>query len=89
VDLVPRGHPGDDRLEVQIYALRPQERRAMRRRLPPGDHLPHPRIHQLSGRRVEVRIGGRPAPVEADGIARGAVEGLTAEVTSAALWILV
>jgi hypothetical protein len=55
LDLVPRGHPGDGRLEVQVYALAAGERHAMRARLRSGTHLPHPRIHTASGRRVEIR----------------------------------
>jgi diacylglycerol kinase family enzyme len=58
-DLVPRGHPGDGRLEVQVYALRAGERAAMRRRLPGGGHLPHPRIVTSNGRQAQVRW---PAP---------------------------
>ena len=65
-DLVPRGHPGDGRLEVQIYALPPGQRRALRRRLRTGTHLPHPRIVAASGRRAEVRWP-RPRRVEVDG----------------------
>src|SRR6185436_13282717 len=41
-DLVPRGHPGDGRAEVQVYALTRRARRPMRRRLPTGTHVPHP-----------------------------------------------
>ena len=54
-DLVPRGHPGDGRVEVQVYAVRRGERAAMRSRLPQGVHLPHPDITQTSGRQVEIR----------------------------------
>ena len=53
-DIVPRGHPGDGRAEVQVYSLTRGERRAMRERLPLGTHLPHPRIRTASGRRIEV-----------------------------------
>ena len=66
VDLVPRGHPGDGRLEVQVYALRAGERTPMRRRLPGGAHLPHPRIVTTTGREVEIRWSA-PVPVEVDG----------------------
>jgi len=68
VDLVPRGHPGDGRLEVHVYALRPGERGAMRRRLPAGGHLPHPRIVTTTGLRAEVRWAA-PAALEVDGAA--------------------
>jgi diacylglycerol kinase family enzyme len=65
-DLVPRGHPGDDRLEVQVYALAAGERRAMRRRLPGATHLPHPRIVTGSGRSMTV-AWDRPMALEWDG----------------------
>ena len=64
-DVVPRGHPGDGRVEVQVYALARAERRPMRARLRDGTHVPHPRIRSASGRRVEIRGGGE---VEVDGI---------------------
>ena len=86
-DLVPRGHPGDGRVEVQVYALRPGERGEMRRRLRRGDHLPHPRIHAAAGARVDVTVEGRPLPVEADGLARGRAGRLTVEVVPAAVWL--
>jgi hypothetical protein len=70
-DLVPRGHPGDGRIEVQVYALGPGERRAMRTRLAGGDHVPHPRIAQASGRRVVVRWERGDRPLEVDGHPRG------------------
>ena len=68
-DLVPRGHPGDGRLEVHVYCLPPGQRRAMRRRLPSGTQVPHPAIRTFSGRTVRVRwaqqrpvaLDGRPA----------------------------
>ena len=88
LDLVPRGHPGDGRAEVQIYELARAERAAARRRLPQGTHVPHPCIHELSGRRVEVRIPGRPAPLEADGKPWGQVRGLSVEVLPEILWIV-
>ena len=55
VDVVPRGHPGDGRIEGQVYDVARRERAAMRRRLPLGTHVPHPRIRPLAGRRVEIR----------------------------------
>jgi hypothetical protein len=64
LDVVPRGHPGDGRAEVQVYALRPGERRAMRARLRTGTHLPHPHITQATGRRIEVGVPNRRVVVE-------------------------
>ncbi|MFO7591385.1 MAG: hypothetical protein R6X23_10915 [Acidimicrobiia bacterium] len=72
LDVVPAGHPGDGRLEVQVYALGPRERGPMRRRLPGAAHLPHPRILTGSGRSVQVD-GARPGTLEIDGATRGPV----------------
>ena len=78
LDLVPRGHPGDGRLEVQVYAVPPGERAAMRRRLATGTHVPHPRILERSGCVVEI-----------DGVLRGHERSLRVAVLPGALKILV
>ena len=57
-DLVPRGHPGDGRLEVQVYAVPRRQRREMRERLAVGTHVPHPGIRQTTGRIVDVALAG-------------------------------
>jgi len=91
-DVVPRGHPGDGRLELQVYAVRARERGSMRSRLAAGTHVPHPDITSVSGRRIRIRIPG-PARgqvrAEVDGgsvPARGLWE---AEVVPGALRLLV
>ena len=86
-DLVPRGHPGDDRVEVQVYALDPGQRRRMRRRLATGDHVPHPAIVESAGRSVQVQAPSAWA-LEVDGRPRGARRGLAATVRGGA-WSLV
>jgi hypothetical protein len=88
LDLVPRGHPGDGRLEVHVYALRAGERAAMRRRLPAGAHVPHPRIVTTTGRDVTIRWA-RPTPVEADGRAATTVAQVHARVRAGAYRLLV
>jgi diacylglycerol kinase family enzyme len=87
-DLVPRGHPGDGRVEVQVYALAPGQRHGMRQRLTGGTHVPHPGIRETSGRRVEVSA---PSgwPLEVDGRSRGAHGGLEATVRADAWRLLV
>ena len=65
-DLIPRGHPGDGRLEVQVYAVPAAQRRALRDRLATGSHLPHPAIVTAAGPQVRV-TWRRPAPLEVDG----------------------
>jgi hypothetical protein len=76
---VPRGHPADGRVEVQVYALDPGQRRAMRGRLATGTHVPHPHIVEAAGRHIEVSVPV-PWPLEVDGRPRGALRGLTATV---------
>jgi len=88
-DLVPRGHPGDGRLEVQVYALRPAERAAMRRRLATGTHVPHPRIVATTGRTIEVSAPGAGPRVTVDGRPAGRHPGLHASVRHPALRLLI
>jgi hypothetical protein len=87
-DLVPRGHPGDGRAEVQAYRLRAGERRAMRSRLPAGTHLPHPRIVTRTARRVAVHTS-RPWRLEVDGRAHGTVRELQITLVPARYKLLV
>ena len=89
VDVVPRGHPGDGRLEVQVYALAPAERAGMRARLPVGTHLPHPRIPTTTGRHVRIEGTGHPWPVRLDGVPAGAVRDLTVDLLAGAYRLLV
>jgi hypothetical protein len=88
LDVVPRGHPGDGRLEVQVYALEPGQRAVMRRRLPQGAHVPHRGIVQATGRRVVVRWS-RPVPLEVDGRPSGRVEDVSVAVQPGSLRLLV
>ena len=88
-DLVPRGHPGDGRVEIQVYALTPGERTPMRRRLPSGTHLPHPRITTTSGRTIEVTTGDRAWPLMVDGEPGTSVHRLGAAVRSPAVRLLI
>jgi len=84
LDVVPRGHPGDGRAEVQVYALAAGERAGMRRRLSTGNHVPHPRIRQRAGRRFVVRRC-RPGRLEVDGHTRGKAPELQVEVVPGGL----
>jgi hypothetical protein len=88
LDVVPRGHPGDGRFELQVYRMRPGERRAMRARLPQGAHVPHPRIAQRTGRRAEL-VAERPVSLEVDGATLPPVRALTVELVPAAYRLLV
>ena len=85
LDVVPRGHPGDGRVEIQVYALRRGERRAMRARLPQGAHLPHPRITTGTAKLVEIRVDGAPLALSIDGVSHEPVTDLAVRVIPAAL----
>ncbi|HKA93404.1 MAG TPA: hypothetical protein VKE97_06340 [Acidimicrobiia bacterium] len=87
-DLVPRGHPGDGWAEVQVYSLARRERREMRRRLPTGSHVPHPRIAAGRARRVDVEVRARPR-VEVDGRQRGRSDRLGVTLVTASIRLLI
>lgn len=89
LDVSPRGHPGDGRLEIQVYALRPGERGGMRRRLATGSHVPHPRIRTGSGRRIRVRVTAGVWPLRVDGRSAGRAGTIEVEVRSPAIHLLV
>jgi YegS C-terminal NAD kinase beta sandwich-like domain len=91
LDLVPRGHPGDGRVEVQVYALAPAERAGMRARLAAGTHVPHPRIAQRTGRKIDVRWvrKGSRRRLELDGRRRDRTDRVTIEVVAGAYRLLV
>ena len=87
-DVVPRGHPGDGRFEVHVYALASRERGPMQHRLTAGRHLPHPHISESSGRRVTVRFAA-PVPWEADGTPRGRITEATLGLVPGVVHIIV
>ena len=87
-DIVPRGHPGDGRAEIQVYAPGAGERAEMRRRLATGTHVPHPRILERSGRVVEITTSA-PVPVEIDGVTAEPSARIRVTVLPGALRILV
>ena len=87
-DLVPRGHPGDGWAEVQVYALGRRERAEMRRRLPTGTHVPHPRIAAGRARRVDVEMAVR-LPIEIDGRRRGRSDRLEVMLVAASIRLLI
>jgi diacylglycerol kinase family enzyme len=88
LDVVPRGHPGDGRAEVQVYELERRERRSMRARLASGAHLPHPRIRSRSAAEVEVQCARR-LDLEVDGETRTPISDVHVAVVPAAFRLLV
>lgn len=83
-DVAPRGHPGDGRFEVQVYALGRRERAGLRTRLPLGTHVPHPSITEVSGREATV-VSSSKVWIENDGQRRGPVNTVRVEIVPAAL----
>lgn len=65
-DVAPRAHPGDGRLDLQVYAVSGRERRELRRRLATASHLPHPGITERRVRSVIVEFE-EPRPCSIDG----------------------
>ena len=88
-DVVPRGHPGDGRAEIQVYAVGRGERAGVRARLPQGVHLPHPDITQTTGRHVEIRADRGDLPLEIDGVAAPAAGLVTVDVVPGAFLLVV
>ena len=76
LDVVPRAHPGDGRLEVLAFTGPARDVWRMLPRLPTGSHLPHPRVVEIRPRALEIEghgrlwadraaVGSLPARVEA------------------------
>ena len=65
-NLGPKGHPNDGRLDVFESSLRLGDLAKVRRRLPTGTHLPHPRISSTRVAAVTFELE-RPLPVRLDG----------------------
>jgi hypothetical protein len=87
-DLVPRGHPGDARIEVQVYAPAPRDRANLRARLKSGTHVPHPQIAQRACRTVTVQWAATRA-LELDGHRSGGAIETTISVVPGAYRLLV
>jgi hypothetical protein len=88
-DVVPRGHPGDGRAEIQVYAVSRGQRAGVRSRLPQGVHLPHPDITQATGRHVEILADGGPLALEVDGFATPPAARVTLDVVPEAFVLVV
>jgi diacylglycerol kinase family enzyme len=84
----PRGHPNDGRLDVYEAQLSWFEWWQVRRRLPQGAHLPHPRIEERRVPAVQVTFA-TPLPLRIDGRARGKVHNLSVRVAPDALRVVV
>jgi hypothetical protein len=88
LDLVPRGHPGDGRLELQVYAVPGAQRSELRRRLRTGTHVPHPQIRQRAVTEVVVDTT-RAVSLTVDGQTLGRVRTVVCTVLPSAYRLLV
>jgi diacylglycerol kinase family enzyme len=87
-DVIPRGHPGDGRAEVQVYSMARGERAAMRVRLRRGEHVPHPRIRVAAGTRIDVWAAEGIRPLELDGALGPRVTEISVTVRPSAFTLL-
>jgi hypothetical protein len=80
-DVAPRGHPNDGRAEVfeADAGLSIRDRLAVRRRLPLGTHIPHPRIQTRSVREAEFEFAA-PMALWVDGRSVGRIRSMTVHV---------
>jgi hypothetical protein len=76
-DVAPRGHPNDGRAEVfeADAGLSIRERLAVRRRLPLGTHIPHPRIRTRSVREATFEFAS-PMVLWVDGRSVGRIRSM-------------
>lgn len=67
LNLGPRAHPNDGRLDVTEGTMPRTDRRAARRRARGGAHVPHPALHESRTDRLEVDLGTKGMYLSADG----------------------
>ena len=93
LDLGPRAHPNDGRLDLTEGSLPRGQRRTGRRRALTGTHLPHPDLRARQVRSLHVvsaEVGrGRPLHVWLDGHTVGRVDELTVSCRPDAVTVVV
>ena len=87
-NLAPKAHPGDGLLDVLDVRVSPTQWLAVKRRLPVGDHLPHPGISVRRTAAFQVELE-RPTEVWLDGVAVGTAKVLSVRVEPDALTVVV
>ena len=87
-DVAPRGHPNDGRMESITVdgAMTMRQRWSARRRLPRGEHVPHPAIRSSS---VTETAGSSPSVLVVDGHRVGSVDSWRARLhpDRATVWV--
>lgn len=89
LDVVPRGHPNDGRVEVIRLdpSVGPRQRLAIRRRMRSASHLPHPGLTTRSVRAATIEVD-RPAVVLVDGSAVGTATSVSVTVVPDAIHVV-
>jgi len=88
LDLGPRSHPADGRLDVTSGRLAWRQRRAARHRARSGSHLPHPALSHRQVDRLELDFD-RPTVVTVDGRRLGRARSVRVSVEPGALSVVV
>jgi hypothetical protein len=82
--VAPRAHPNDGRLDLLDGSLSLDDRLKARRRLPRGEHVPHPGVVTRQTDAVQIELD-RPTTVRLDGERCGRVRRLSIRVEPDAL----
>lgn len=88
LDLGPRSHPADGRLDVTTGRLPWRQRRTARQRARSGSHLPHPGLTHRQVDHIELDLD-RPLSLTVDGRRLGRVRGVRVSVEPGALSVVV
>src|SRR5438128_6357701 len=88
LNLGPRAHPGDGRLDVYDVRLPLGGFLSVRSRAKAGAHLPHPGIRERRTAAVQVDLG-RPLPLRLDGVNLGRARNVAVRLEPDALTIVV
>ncbi len=86
--VVPSGHPGDGKAEVQWFGLAPVDRAKMRKRLALAEHLGHKDVGSATFRQLTVEFARRRS-VCIDGVPFSAAYRVEISVVAAAFQILI
>lgn len=87
-NIAPRAHPGDGLLDAVDVRVSPLQWLAVKRRLPLGDHLPHPGITMRRSATLQIALE-RPTEVWLDGVPAGRATNLMVRVEPDALTVVV
>ncbi|MBC8364473.1 MAG: hypothetical protein H8E59_05695 [Actinobacteria bacterium] len=87
-NIAPRAHPADGLLDVLDADLAVGQRIGAHRRLPGGNHVPHPEIRYTRTRAEQVEFD-RPTPIWLDGRRTGTARRLSVRLDGEALLVVI